>query len=184
MAKLPGRVYTTKAGGRGVMQDFSGGLPAESLSNLAHSLIHNIANLADHLKKWARKNEKDKNLVDDAIKSSFELQVLLDLSNNDKHGYPPRDGGHSGRAPRLLNPRRVMRLTTGAGKGSAVMMTLARDGQPVIRGSGSGKAIVSGEVVDGDGEPIGDLYDIAATGLADWEALLSEYGVGVNEASD
>ena len=177
MAKLPGQVYTARSGGRGVMQDFSGGLSEEALSNLAHSLIHNIANLADHLRRWAKKNGRDRGRVDEALKASFELRVLLDLSNNDKHGYPPRDGGHSGRQPRLLNPRRILRLTTGAVKGSGVSMTLGRAGEPVIRGSGSAKAIVTGEIVDGDGKAIGGLYDIAEEAVADWEVLLLEYGV-------
>lgn len=182
MSRLPGRVE--KSGKMtSVTQDFSGGLSDETISNLAHSLIHNIANLADHLRGWASKNKEGKALVDKAVKSSFELQVLKDLSNNDKHGYPPRDGGQSGRMPKLLNPRRILRLTTGAAKGSGVMLTLGRDGQPVIRGSGSAKAMVTGEVVDSKGEHIGDLYDIAAKALADWEVLLSEYGVTVGEAS-
>ena len=183
MSELPGKLFSSEKI-VGVYQDFSGGLSEATLANLAYSMIHNIANLADHLRKWAEKNGKDKALVDEALKASFELRVLLDLSNNDKHGPRRDDTSHSGRMPKLLTPRRVMRLTTGPGKGSSALMTLGRDGQPVIRGAGSGTAIVTGEVVDGDGKALGDLYDIAAKGLADWEVLLSEYGVTVNEPND
>ena len=45
------------------------------------------------------------------------------------------------------------------------------------------KAMVTVEVVDSKGELIGGLYDIVAKGLADWEMLLSEYGVRVDETS-
>ena len=44
---------------KAVFQDFRGGLTDEALSNLAHSLIQNIANVADHLRKWARQNGRD-----------------------------------------------------------------------------------------------------------------------------
>ena len=182
MSKLPGRVE--KSGKMtSVTQDFSGDLTDEDMSNLAHMLIYSIANLEAYLKKWARDNGKDESLVDKTFKDSFEIRVTRDLSNYEKHAYADRKGGHSGRAPKLVNPRRILRLTTGAEKGSGVMLTFGRDGQPVIRGSGSAKAIVTGEVVDSKGEHIGDLYDIAAKALADWEVLLSEYGVTVGEAS-
>jgi hypothetical protein len=52
---------------RGIYQDWSGGLSDEELSNIAHSLIHNIANLKGHLRKWAHRNGKDKIKVDDAF---------------------------------------------------------------------------------------------------------------------
>ena len=47
----------------GVHQDFRGGLSTDELSNIAHSMIHNIANLRDHLRKWAHHNGKDKENV-------------------------------------------------------------------------------------------------------------------------
>ncbi len=38
---------------RGVLQDFRGALTDDELSNQAHTVIHNIANLRDHLRRWA-----------------------------------------------------------------------------------------------------------------------------------
>ena len=178
MSRLPARVE--KSHKRiSFIQDFSGGLTDEDFSNLAQSLIDNIANLKDHLRKWATHNGRDKSLVDRTFKGSFELRVIKDLSNNDKHGYPPRQGGHSGRAPKLVNPRRILRLTTGASKGSSVVMTLGPDGRPMIFGSGSGMAILRGDVVDDKGEIIGDLHDIANKAIEDWAGLLSAYGVEI-----
>jgi len=78
-----------------VCQDFRGGLSDEQISNLAHSAISNLANLRDHLRRWAKLHGHDPDRIDDAVKKSFELQVIIDLSNVDKHGYPPRDGGCS-----------------------------------------------------------------------------------------
>ncbi len=176
MSKLPGRVE--KSGKRIVMtQDFSGDLSEEDFWNLAYSLIHLIAHLEGHLQKWAAHNGKDKSLVDGTLKASFELRVIKDLSNNEKHGYPPRNGDHSGRMPKLVNPGRILRLTTGTGKGSSVAMTLGADGRPVIHGTGSGEAILSGDVVDGNGKIIGDLDQIANKAIDDWGSLLLKYGL-------
>ena len=101
---------------------------------------------------------------------------MIDLSNNDKHGYPPREGGRSRRSPKLANPRRILRMATGGEKGSVVAMTLAPDGTPQVSGTGSAKAIVTGEVVDDKGVHIGDLYDLASRAVEDWARVVEQLG--------
>ena len=109
-------------------QDFVGGLTVAELSNLAHSVIHNVANLHDHLRRWAAKNGHNPSRIDQVISHSVPLQIITDLSNNDKHGYPPRNAGHSGKAPQLAEIKRVLRLTTAAETGSSVMVILTPAG--------------------------------------------------------
>jgi len=79
-----------------VFQDFRGDLTVAELSNLVYMLISNIANLRDHLRKWAVKNGKGKEKVNEAFKQSLELRIIQDLSNNDEHGYRRRyrQGNH------------------------------------------------------------------------------------------
>lgn len=158
---------------KGVIQDFRGGLTHEQLSNTAHTLIHNIANLRDHLKKWAARNGKDKKKVDEAFAQSLELQIIKDLSNNDKHGYPPRHGGLSGKFPQLVNINRLMQLTTQAKKGSTIGMTLGPGGVPKSFGNGTAKVILTGDVVDNKNNRIGDLHQIATKAVEAWEQLLA-----------
>ena len=158
-------------------QDFRGGLSNEELSNLAHSVIHNIANLRDHLRRWAARNGRDRNKVDEAVNRSLALQIIKDLSNNDKHGYPPRGGGHSGQSPRLVGVERVFRLITKPESGSYVTMTLGHDGAPKVSGSGSAKAVITGDVVDEDNNTIGYLHEIAVEAVEAWERLLSDFNV-------
>lgn len=161
----------------GVFQDFRGGFSDDELSNQVHTVIHNIANLRDNLRRWAANNGHDKNKVDTAFNNSFELQVIQDLSDNDKHGYPRRDSGYSKRSPQLIEINRVMRLKTQAKKGSMVAMTLGPDGMPRFHGDGSAKAVVTGDVVDNVNGRIGDLYEIAIKAVEAWERLLPEFGV-------
>jgi len=185
LTKLRARVV--KSGGFvGVYQDFSGGLKDEQFDNLAYSLIHNIANVPDHARRWARRNARALASVDRAVGASFETRVMIDLSNNDKHGYPPRNRGRSGRSPRLVNARRVLRMTTGKERGSSVAMTFAPDGTPQVSGSGSAKAILTGEIIDDQDVDIGDLYDMASRAVEDWERILQELGAlpGSNSPAD
>ena len=162
---------------KAVFQDFRGGFSDDDLSNQAHSVIHNIANLRDHLRRWASHHDQDKNKVDQAIDNCLELQIMKDLSNNDKHGYPPRDGGHSRQCPQVVEINRAMRLQTRAKTGSKIGMTIGAGGVPKFIGDGTAKAVVTGDVVDNDGNRIGDLYDIANKAVEAWETLLGDFGL-------
>src|SRR5690349_18824223 len=77
LANIPARIDvspTTIA----VRQDFRGGLSQEELVNRAYTLIYNLAHLADHLRKWAKKNRQDESLVESTIKASSHLQLVID----------------------------------------------------------------------------------------------------------
>jgi len=160
-----------------VYQDFRGELSDEQLTNIAHSFIHNIANLQDHLRRWAVHKGHDKAKVDQTVDNSLDLQIIKDLSNNDKHGYPPRDGGHSRKCPKLVSVNRIMQLKTQAKKGSTSGMTLGVGGVPKFFGDGTAKAIITGDVVDNDNNRIGDLHEIATKSVEAWEQLLADFGL-------
>lgn len=157
-------------------QDFVGGVTPAGLSNLAHSVIHNVANLRDHLRRWAANNGHNPSRIDQAISHSVPLQIITDLSNNDKHGYPPRNGGHSGKAPKLEGVNRVLRLTI-AGQGSSVGVTFTPLGPKQVSGSVSTEVIVTGQVVDAHGTIIGDLYELEVEALKAWEQELRDLGI-------
>lgn len=160
-----------------VLQDFSGGLSVEDIANAAHMLIHNIANLHDHLRQWAKNTGKSKAKVKAAFQASQALRLIKDLSNNDKHGYPPGDGGRSGVAPKLTNLRRQMVLTTKPKAGSCVVMTLGPGGIPKTSGDGTACAIITGDVVDKAGSLVGDLFEIEKEAVKAWESLLADFGI-------
>lgn len=175
LAKLPAQVMQSDRL-VAIFQDFKGNLSHEEIENAAYTVIHNIANLQDHMRRWAHHNGHDKARVDDAFKASAALKIVKDLSNNDKHG-PPRDGGHSGVAPMLSDVRRVMQLRTEAKAGSFVAMTLGARGEPKVTGTGTAGAIITAEVVDKDENLLGDLFDIQKQAVTAWETLLEELGV-------
>lgn len=164
---------------KAIFQDFRGDFSNGDLSNYAHMVLHNLANLQDNLRRWAAHNGHDKTKVDQAVNNSFDLQIIKDLSNNDKHGYPPRDRGHSGKCPKLVAINRVMQLKTQAKKDSAIGMTLSAQGIPKIFGDGTARAIITGDVVDNGNNRIGDFYEIANRAVEAWEQLLDDFGLNI-----
>jgi hypothetical protein len=156
-------------------QDFRGELSDADLSNCAHTLIHNIANLRSHLKQWAKQNGYDKKEVEQVFENSLDLQIIQDLSDNDKHGYPPRNNGYSGKCPQLVNINRLMQLQTCTRNGSTIGITLDSAGVPRSFGDGTAKAIITGDVVDRDKDYIGDLQKIASDAVQAWEQVLANF---------
>ncbi|MBU1260511.1 MAG: hypothetical protein ABIL62_20210 [Planctomycetota bacterium] len=159
-----------------VHQDFRGGLNDAELSNLAHMLISNIANLRNHLRTWAVNNGKDNKKVDETFNQSLELRIIQDLSNNDEHGYPPRNGGESRKSPRLIDINSVMQLKTQTKKGSTSGMTLGAGDAPKFFGDATYKAIITGDVVDNKNNHIGDLHKIATKAVEAWGQLWADFG--------
>ena len=162
---------------KGFFQDWSGGLTDAEVTNIAQSLIYIIAHFNAPLKKWADQNGKDKTKVDHMANSSLALQIIKDLSNYDKHAYPPRNGGHSGKSPRTDEFRRVMQMTTKPVKNSFVALTFTAQGVPKVSGDGTAKVVVSGDILDKDGNNIGDLHETALEAVKAWESVLSDFGV-------
>jgi hypothetical protein len=159
---------------KAVFQNFCSDFSDDDLSNYAHMVINNIANLQDHLRRWAKDNGHDKAKVDQTFKNSLELQIIKDLSNNEKHGYPPRNGGESKKCPQLVDITRVMQLQNQA-------MTLGADGGPKFFGKGTHKAVITGNVVDNNNNYIGDLHEIITKAVEAWGKLLADFGLPIRD---
>lgn len=157
--------------------DWRGGRSDPELDNTIHILIYNIANLKDLLEKWADQNGKDKTRVYAAFKNSLALRIIKDLSNNHRHGYNPRKLGNSRRSPRVDNITTVMQMTTKPEKGSLVSLTFDGQGVPRVAGSGTAKVIITGDILDRDGNKIGDLHKTLLEAVEVWESVLDDYDV-------
>ena len=169
---------------QGFAADFRGDQTDEELSNVVHTAISNIAHLKDHLRKWARNNQADVNLIDTAIANSQALRIVIDLANADKYGGTERDGGYSKLNPRISDIGRALRLKTRPVAGSMVAFTLSPDGTPKIMGDGSAAVEVSGRVVGEDGTAIGDLRDIVVEALAAWQTVLVAFRLSTDSSDE
>jgi len=79
--------------------------------------------------------------------------------------------------PQLVDINRVMQLQTQAKKGSTIGMTLGTGGVPKFFGDGTAMAIIIGDVVDKDKNPIGNLHEIATKAVKAWEQLFADFGL-------
>ncbi|MEW6776443.1 MAG: hypothetical protein AB1405_09130 [Bdellovibrionota bacterium] len=169
------RTFTRTDNKISVEENFRGGLKDEELSNHIHSLIHNIANLHDHLCRWATSKGHDKSIVTQAAEACFELQVIRDLSNNDKHGYPSGRKTKSGRKPKLGELRRPLEISAGGTASPSTVIKLGTDGTLKIQGNA--KVIMTADILDFDNQRIGDLRKFALVAVSTWENLLARLGL-------
>jgi hypothetical protein len=156
-------------------QDFRGGLSDEQLLNLAFSLAYNVFSLRDHLKDWYKARTGSDKRVKDFFRESMPLKIIADLSNADKHRYP-LDRPWTDLGPKLGEVTRPLRMTAKPGAGW-FGMTPSTDGKLRSIGEGEAKIVLSADVLDKDGNRIGDLVQIAEQAVADWEKLLVELGI-------
>ena len=162
---------------KGFSQNFRGGLSDEELVNFVYSLIENIANLRNVLNEWAESNKQDKTKVKDAFNKSEALKIIMDLYNIEKHIKPQRNRGYSGKSPKIINIDSVMQLSAGDQNGSCAIMTVTPQGIPQISGPGSGKVIITGDIVDKENKKVGDFHQIAVEAIEIWERVLADFGV-------
>ena len=155
-----------------VRHDFSGGLSKAQIENIVWTVTRSIADIRDHLRKWASAHGHDKDAVDRVIADFFELALVMDLANFDKHGSHDRNGGRSKAFPRLQNvSRRAMVSGTGMPPGGVVGMNIGLHGVTTI-GADRAAIVASGDIVLQDGRVL-DLEAVQQKALAAWEGLFS-----------
>jgi hypothetical protein len=159
----------------GVSVDFSGGMPEPEIWNAATQVNHLIAHFQDHLRKWAKKDEKRTESISTTWSNSLPLKIIGDLNDREKHAGSPRDGGKSDLSPSIKNVERVARMTTPKGGGSVGLRMVG--GKLQRTGTGSIAQVITGEVVDGKGERLGDLAEFQTQALSACEHLLKELGL-------
>ena len=165
--------------------DFRRGLTDADLDNAVHSLIHNVAHLDNHLRKWIGRDEAKRTLIDSTLLEAREFRIVKDISNNDKHGYPRRGGGLSGVSPRLVNVNSVLQLRTGPRRGSSVGVVMGPTGLTQIGASdSSAQVVITGDVVDIDGDRVGDLHALVTAAVDTLEPLFRDLGVEFSALDD
>ncbi len=152
----------------GIFQDFSGGKSQDQFDNEVTLVLSAFAWLPDRARAWLKSKGEEKRDVNTFMESTLSVALMWDLANVDKHGK----SGHttfSGKSPRLLNARRVMRMT---GSGLFIMTP---GGSQHTRGKNN--LVLTGEVMDQDGTKIMDFDDLIDEALLAWEQFLESKGL-------
>lgn len=150
-----------------VVFSFDNGQSESKTTNIVFVIIEHLAKLKDHLKT---KLGSRKNLVEDKINDSFELQLIMDLSNAEKHGYP-LNTERSNRSPRLQSISTALVIPPQ----EEIAINL-RTGEVVE--PGKCRIEVQAEVVDKAGEFICRWPRLVDKATKEWEHFIHEHNLG------
>lgn len=143
----------------------------ETLINRISIILYNIASLKDHTKNNIKNAGGSPQLVEDEINNSLHLQVLVDIVNQEKHGYPLRSR-RSLKDPLITKIRESYQVTaSSANKGSAFIF-MTQDGFKHV-GDGKEQMVITAEITDGDGKLLFSLDELVETSFAKMEKLIS-----------
>lgn len=163
---------------------FDGGRSKEQLKNDAIFAVASVANLKDHLRCFAKKAGKNPDDVDATIEGSLDLAVLLDLNDSEKHGDGGRGPGKwSALRPRISGVTKALRFTGGTTPPSFKITLIPGErkfySDPQVEGETA--AVISADVVDENGNKIGDgdLIRMIEAGLKAFEQMLTMWGVSL-----
>lgn len=158
--------------------DFSQGKTTAGLANIATLLVANIACLKDHLKAWC----KMKNIAfegDHLINSDISVAIVHDLWNIDKHTdqYSNKRSGH---IPKIVNLRQTLNLSAGTQAGGFAIFSMdPMTGKTNVQSSGGGSVglVISGAVLDENGNRLGDFLEICERAVQAWEQTMIKSGI-------
>jgi hypothetical protein len=166
--KFPAQVYASERSWF-MYQDFRGRRSDAELELVANQLLSEIAHLEGYFRRWARGTSRGVEVVDETIRNSRELQIVIDLANRDKHG----GDAHKSRSrlnPSLKNIDSHFSLTAPGG-GPASVLTFGQMGIPKTNHAEGGCVEVTADVVDGSGNFIDYLPRICSRAIQAWEHL-------------
>jgi len=120
-----------------------GNQDTETIINKIFIILYNLASLKDHLKNSLKEQGLSGQEVEDEINNSLHLQVLIDIINQEKHGYPLKKSNRSNKNPLIINFSEGLLMTAGAG------VYVTPDGIEKF-GNGTHKMTIDAEITDGD----------------------------------
>lgn len=137
--------------------------------NQINSVISNLANLKDCLKKKIEESGNDPKVIEDEINNSPHLQVILDLSNQEKHGYPLTKTRRSEKDPLITN---VGRLLSSSNKPDNIRHE-GSDGSSMM----NMMVMITADITDSHGDKLYRLDYLVETTLSAWEQIIIKYNL-------
>lgn len=145
----------------------------ETILNKIFIILHNLASLKDHLKKCLESKGHDPNIVETEIEGSLHLQVLIDIVNQEKHGYPLTKHVRSYKNPVIKDPKQALRISTGTEPHSSARFIISPDGSYQIHGQKS--IVIDADICDDQGNSLFGLDELVDTCFAKWENIAKKY---------
>ena len=140
-----------------------------ALRNQINNVISNLANIKDCLKKKMVKKDNDKKQIESEINNSIYLQLVIDLDNQEKHGYPLTKIRRSKKDPLIKN---VARALTASNKKDNITVTRS-DGAEIH----NCMTTIVAEITDSKGNLLYYLDDLINNALNDWKNIIKKYNI-------
>jgi hypothetical protein len=148
--------------------DLQGSWTPTKTKRVAYGVIRDIADLRDYFAAAARNKGLPADMVETTIKGSFDLQLIIDLANRDKHSTHSRKTWSS-KAPRLRNIKRVVELKGKYEEGKRVGLRIGL--KKIEAYGGQAALVVSADIVDKGGEHLSTLSYTQQKAIEAWEGL-------------
>lgn len=84
----------------------------ETIINKLFIILYNLSSLKDNLKNCLKNKGINPQIVEDEINSSLHLQVLIDIINQEKHGYPLKKSNRSNKNPLIKHAKQSIVVMT------------------------------------------------------------------------
>lgn len=163
-------VHTNNTGveqGKEFVITFDNGKSDAEKANIVFPIIEHLAKLKDHLKIKLGSNASK---VESKINSCLFLQLIMDLSNAEKHGYPLTRSNRSDKKPKLKNVQNALVIPPKQRVGFN-----ARTGE--LTEWNNCYITISGEVVDDKDEFICNITELFASATSSWEEFIAEQDI-------
>jgi hypothetical protein len=139
-----------------------------------YSIIHLLATLKDHLKNQLVKQGLNKNIVEREIDSSIHLQVLIDLVNQDKHGYPLTKHIRSFRNPVI---EKMSYTLINNNNGKEVIVSIGINGEVDVLDGIPPSVALYASVNDGKGNLLFSFDELVETCYNKWFSIANTYNL-------
>jgi len=142
--------------------------------NKITSIINQLAHLKDPLKKKFKDKGLESKFVEIEIDSYPCLQIIIDISNSWKHGYP-LDKERSKKTPEITNVKHLMAISAGEAVTSSYFGFNLQTGQPEVQGDVS--IVIEADIVDGDGNYVYSFSQLINESTEAWHEIIEKYKV-------
>lgn len=164
-----------------IRQNWSASKSSAAILKQLEELFHNINQLRDVAKHWATQNGQDVGAVDELVKANEDVAICVDVDNGLKHVVLSKPG-RTGRKPRIERITRGLRLTVGPTPTPIPGLAARIDerGRPRAACDDAhpeGEIVTQAEIVDSEGNTMGDAREIARRAIEGWEHLLREWDI-------
>lgn len=104
----------------------------ETIINKIFIILYNLSSLKDHLKNFLKNKNINPQIIEDEINNTFHLQVLTDIVNQEKHGYPLKKSNRSNKNPIIKHAMQMLNLTSNSELGSNAGLSFNENGLNIV----------------------------------------------------